>query len=210
MRTVNPEKIAQQKNEIIAAAIRAFSRIGLDATLTADICKAAGISQGRLYYYFKSKEAVIDAVVQETFTSSLRLAQDVSAGEDLISAIVDSHEAVQARCRETGVSASLLREILNLAERDPNVHRLFGMHVQRSTDLIASRLRREREAGRLRPDANIDVLALAVGLTLSGAQALDGVAPHLGTAQIREVIEAILLPWMVQAKDKRIKRSKRS
>ena len=76
-------------------------------------------------------------------------------------------------------------------------------------DLIASGLVREREAGRLRPDADINVLARDVGLTLSGAQVLDGVGPRLGSARMRQTIEAIVLPWMIPAVEKSIKRSRR-
>ncbi|MDR1954806.1 MAG: TetR/AcrR family transcriptional regulator, partial [Candidatus Methanoplasma sp.] len=51
------------KNEIIAAATELFVRNGYENTTIEDILKEWKGSKGSLYYYFKSKEEILDAVV---------------------------------------------------------------------------------------------------------------------------------------------------
>jgi AcrR family transcriptional regulator len=52
-RDQNKEKT---KQKILAAALRLFKEQGLDATTTRQICKKAGIAEGTLFNYFKTKE----------------------------------------------------------------------------------------------------------------------------------------------------------
>lgn len=65
----NSEKNQQLRDQsiekIIAAALIQFSKKGLFATRIQDIANEAGISQGLLYRYFPSKEAIYVALVEE-------------------------------------------------------------------------------------------------------------------------------------------------
>ena len=55
-----------RRSEILAAATRVFGNKGFDATLMDEIAKAAGLAKGTLYLYFKSKDAIYQAVVRQT------------------------------------------------------------------------------------------------------------------------------------------------
>lgn len=54
----------EQKEAIIAAATKLFSRFGLEKTTMEDIAKAAKKGKSSLYYYFKSKEQVYAEVIR--------------------------------------------------------------------------------------------------------------------------------------------------
>ena len=53
-----------RREEILAAARRVFARNGLAATRIGDIATEAHISQGLLYHYFPTKEALFTAIVE--------------------------------------------------------------------------------------------------------------------------------------------------
>lgn len=55
----------ERKQEIVAAAIRVFARNGYEKTSISDIAKEINISQGLCYRYFKSKEEIYDAAIEE-------------------------------------------------------------------------------------------------------------------------------------------------
>ena len=55
----------EQKQKIIYAATRLFSRFGLEKTTMGDIAKAAKKGKSSLYYYFKSKEEVFAEVIKK-------------------------------------------------------------------------------------------------------------------------------------------------
>lgn len=55
-----------RKNEILDVASKLFAEKGFDHTSTREIIDQAGIARGTLYYHFKSKEEIMDALVERT------------------------------------------------------------------------------------------------------------------------------------------------
>ena len=55
----------QRRAELIAAARALFDRHGVDSVRVSDIVARVGVAQGTFYYHFQSKEAAVDAVVEE-------------------------------------------------------------------------------------------------------------------------------------------------
>lgn len=53
----------ERKNEILDAAEQLFGTKGFDNTSTNDILNEIGIARGTLYYHFKSKEEILDAMI---------------------------------------------------------------------------------------------------------------------------------------------------
>ena len=85
MPKITDEKKEARRQQILAAAVRCFSRDGFHATTTADIVREAGVSQGALYLYFATKDDIVVA-----------LADDRHQGEMFLTALVDSEpDAVQ-------------------------------------------------------------------------------------------------------------------
>lgn len=53
----------ERKNEILDVAEKLFGTKGFDNTSTSDILNEIGIARGTLYYHFKSKEEILDAMI---------------------------------------------------------------------------------------------------------------------------------------------------
>ena len=53
----------ERRNEILDVAGRLFATKGFDGTSTNDILEEIGIARGTLYYHFKSKEDILDAMI---------------------------------------------------------------------------------------------------------------------------------------------------
>lgn len=54
---------AQRPGEIIEAAFEAFAERGFAATRMEDIAARAGVTKGAVYFYFKTKESLFEAMV---------------------------------------------------------------------------------------------------------------------------------------------------
>jgi AcrR family transcriptional regulator len=78
---------AERANEIIAVAEELFISKGFTATAVSDIVGKIGVAQGLFYYYFKSKEEVLDAIVERYANLLLQTTQDI-AQDNAINAIV--------------------------------------------------------------------------------------------------------------------------
>jgi TetR/AcrR family transcriptional regulator len=57
----------QSRIAILDAAVREFAREGVAGARTDAIAKSAGVNKALLYYYFKDKEAIYDAVLDRVF-----------------------------------------------------------------------------------------------------------------------------------------------
>lgn len=53
------------REKILSGADKLFQKYGLTKTTMEDIAKEAGKGKSTLYYYFKSKEEIFDAIIQE-------------------------------------------------------------------------------------------------------------------------------------------------
>ncbi len=60
----NQQIRAEQRAKILDAALQVFARKGLAATMD-DVAASASISHGLAYRYFASKEALIQALVEQ-------------------------------------------------------------------------------------------------------------------------------------------------
>ncbi|MDO4482297.1 MAG: helix-turn-helix domain-containing protein, partial [Bacillota bacterium] len=73
----------ERKEEILDAAERLFEAKGFDNTSTGDILDAVGIARGTLYYHFKSKEDILDGVIQRITDQLIRRAGETAGNKEL-------------------------------------------------------------------------------------------------------------------------------
>ncbi|OBZ16056.1 TetR/AcrR family transcriptional regulator [Bacillus sp. FJAT-26390] len=69
----------ERRNEIIDAADELFGQKGFDGTSTNDILEKVGIARGTLYHHFKSKEDIMDALIERYGVRLLGTAQEIAA-----------------------------------------------------------------------------------------------------------------------------------
>lgn len=81
MRTV--KKAEERKNEILDAADALFGQKGFDGTSTNDILEKVGIARGTLYHHFKSKEDIMDALIDRYAVRLLDRAQAVALDKSI-------------------------------------------------------------------------------------------------------------------------------
>lgn len=68
-----------RKNEILDVAERLFGTKGFDSTSTSDILNEIGIARGTLYYHFKSKEEILDAMISRVMNRLVKRAEAIAA-----------------------------------------------------------------------------------------------------------------------------------
>lgn len=60
-----PKVVEDRREQILDAAIRIFAQKGFVRATNRDVAHEAGITTGLIYYYFKSKEDLLKAVLEE-------------------------------------------------------------------------------------------------------------------------------------------------
>ncbi|MBU1175318.1 MAG: TetR/AcrR family transcriptional regulator [Alphaproteobacteria bacterium] len=90
-----------RKREIAAAAQALFVEKGFAETRISDIARRIGVSQGVFYYYFGSKEDVVDAIVagymSELIAASEQAAAGVSEPLARLAALAEAQQRINAQ-----------------------------------------------------------------------------------------------------------------
>ncbi|WP_294467184.1 TetR/AcrR family transcriptional regulator [uncultured Anaerofustis sp.] len=73
----------ERKNEILDIAEQQFVAKGFDNTSTNDILREIGIARGTLYYHFKSKEEILDAVTERITEQLVEKAKEIFNKKEL-------------------------------------------------------------------------------------------------------------------------------
>lgn len=126
MRIVKEAEV--RKEEILDAAEKLFAAKGFDNTSTGDILDAVGIARGTLYYHFKSKEDILDGVIQRITD---QLMQD--AGEIVRKKELPVLERLTKAILSLNVESKIGCEIMEQVHRPQNAL----MHQKMQTTLLA-------------------------------------------------------------------------
>lgn len=70
------------KLEIVAAADDLFYRQGFDHTSFADIADVVGLSRGNFYYHYRTKDEILDAVIDRRIEATRGMLAGWAAGSD--------------------------------------------------------------------------------------------------------------------------------
>ena len=159
-RTLNHNKLAvgEKREAILRAAITVFAHNGYFNAKVADIAREAGVADGTVYLYFKSKEEILHSIFDRSVDEAL------TAARAQIEAIADARERLRR-------IAFLHLERLG-ADRDLAV--VFQVELRGSTkfmeefsaagfaeylELIRSTFEEGQRAGVFRRDLNAKVVA---------------------------------------------------
>jgi TetR/AcrR family transcriptional regulator, transcriptional repressor for nem operon len=82
-------RVLGKRERLVDAARQAFYEQGIERTTLADISAAAGVPLGNVYYYFKTKDDIVDAVVE----SHLREARGI------LKSIEDDYDSPRERLK---------------------------------------------------------------------------------------------------------------
>jgi len=120
----NSKEAEERKKEILDVAEELFTAKGYEGTSTTDILERVGIARGTLYYHFKSKEEILDALIDriiQGMVSNIRLA------------LSDKSTALQKLISFVGamkVDSAIGKEITDYAHKPQNA--LMHQKIQNS------------------------------------------------------------------------------
>ena len=155
------DRSVRSRAAILAAAERLFAGSGLDGTRTETIAAEAGVNKALLYYYFKSKDALYEAVVENharEFHQRAMAAMDsrAEAGEVILAYVGMSFDFIAAR---PYFPALIQRLSMSGGRRFERLARKYSVPL---ADRLAAVIERGVRSGEFRPvDPEHTVISLA-------------------------------------------------
>ncbi len=123
-----PDEESAKRRQIIAGARAVFLAQGFDAASMNDIARAAGVSKGTLYVYFRHKEQLFEAIVDQECEAQAEGIFDLDADDHDVEAVLTrlGNAYVRFLCRPE--KASAIRTVIAIADRMPELGRKFYEH----------------------------------------------------------------------------------
>lgn len=169
-----PSVSAERTKQILEAASDVFAKKGFYKARMDDIASKANLSKGALYLYFKSKDAIINALLDRLFQHEFR---NLVALED------DEGSALEHLLRFTDSITSDLHNYLRLI---PVAYEYLGL-------IFRNKLVQQTFRQHLRTYVNLTVPIIQEGITNGEFRALD---PTDVTLALGAIFEGMILLWV--------------
>jgi AcrR family transcriptional regulator len=160
-----PDLTAERREQILNAAEKVFNRLGFNKARMDDIVVESGLSKGALYWYYKSKDAIILALLDRVFMGEMAQFEKLVDAEGTASERLDqlTRAMVQDMARFKHLMP-LIYEFVALAARRKSVRSKLGGYYQSYHRLLTQILQQGLDSGEF-VDLNPDEAALAfIGL----------------------------------------------
>jgi AcrR family transcriptional regulator len=148
---------ADRRLHLIETAIRVFTEGSYRGTTTAEIARAAGVSEPILYRHFASKRdlylAALEHVWAKTRESWERTLEEASDACAAVEAIGKGHVSVRSPKLQL---AELWVQALSEASEDPVLKRHLRRHMREVHDFVAGLIRRGQEQGAIAAERDAD------------------------------------------------------
>ena len=157
MPKVSEDQLAARRGAILDAARRAFARHGYEGATVKVLEAETGLSRGAIFHHFRDKEALFLALAED---DAARTAATV-ADSGLVQVMRDLRE------KDAGWLGVQL-EVRRKLRTDPEFAERWAERQEAVRRATEERLQRQREAGVVRTDVPVPILADFLRLVLDG------------------------------------------
>ena len=175
---VSQDHLDARRRQILDGARECFARHGYEGATVRRLEEATGMSRGAIFHHFRDKESLFLALARD---DAQRMA-DVVAEQGLVQVMRD---LLSRRASDSGWLGTRL-EVSRRLRTDPEFRARWASQSKALTDATRERLQRQAEAGKLRTDVPVEVLARYLEL------ALEGLVSHLAMGLPADDLEPVL------------------
>jgi AcrR family transcriptional regulator len=180
MSATRPRLTAEERRAaVLECACLIFSKYSYRSATTAEIARAAGVTEPVLYRHFTSKRELYLAALT-TAWAECRDMWDAAIAEETDPAFwvtAMGHSYLAAKDKR-GHVANLWVQALTEASDDPEIRRYIRRHMREVHEYVAAVIRRAQELGGILPDRDPDAEAwifISIGLLGTVSKRLGGV-----------------------------------
>jgi AcrR family transcriptional regulator len=177
---VSQDQLDARRREILGAARSCFARHGYEGATVRRLEEATGLSRGAIFHHFRDKDSLFLAVAED---DAAAMAETV-ARNGLVQVMRDLLDRAAAP-ETTGWLGSQL-EVSRRLRTDPEFAKRWAQRSAAIAEATRERLHRQRDAGVLRDDVPLDVLAQFLEL------AYDGLVLHLAMGRPADDLDPVL------------------
>lgn len=191
----------ERRRQLLDIAAELFAERGYARTTTAELAKAAGVTEPVIYRHFDSKRDLFVALIEETATLTLELWQErldtTQDPAERLDILLGSNPMVALGDDEASAYRIVLQSITETG--DPVIHRAVNDHFRTLHAFVAKEVERAQAArkvsARLAPEMIAWMLIdVALGFGVLSAMGVEGHNQSSSDTGLVGVIRQILMP----------------
>ncbi|MCS5735724.1 TetR/AcrR family transcriptional regulator [Herbiconiux daphne] len=168
-----------RKEEIIEAATAYFGRVGFHKATMIQIAADCGISRAGLLHHFGSKEELLAAVLEtRERVDYARFRAHIEMSPPGLGVLRSFVAGALESMTTPGLVGLYVVLSAEATDSEHPAHDYFAARYERVRSGVTMALEQAKEAGSLRDDVNIDVLAAELPALMDGLQVQWLLAPH--------------------------------
>src|SRR5580700_2268902 len=172
-------RTGDKRVRILDAAVRVFAKKGFHATRVSEVANAAGVADGTIYLYFKSKDELL-----------------VSLFEDRVERLL---AFLHSDLPRSGSASDKLRRVielqLGLLEGERDLAEVVTVIIRQSTKLM-------KEYAAPKFTAYLDAIARVVADGQTSGELRADISPHLAARAIFGALDGIAMTWALGKADR--------
>ncbi|QRP49641.1 TetR/AcrR family transcriptional regulator [Amycolatopsis sp. FDAARGOS 1241] len=161
MPRVSQDHLDARRRQILDGSRVCFARYGYEGATVRRLEEATGLSRGAIFHHFRDKESLFLALAED---DAVRMA-DVVAEQGLVQVM---RELLAGDSEHPADWLGTRLEVSRRLRTDPEFRARWAERSEQLTTATRERLTRQREAGNLRDDVDVDVLTAFLELVLEG------------------------------------------
>ena len=161
-----------KRERILKAAVKVFARSGFHATRVSEVAKAAGVADGTIYLYFKSKEELLFSLFEDRIQKLLAFMREE------LPKLPDAPSRLRA----------IIDMQLGLLEGERDLAEVITVILRQSTRLM-------KEFATPHFSAYIDAIAKIISEGQANGTFRTDVSPHISARALFGALDGITLTW---------------
>jgi TetR/AcrR family fatty acid metabolism transcriptional regulator len=177
-------KANDKRARILEAAVKVFAERGFHTATVAEIARAAGVADGTIYLYFKSKDDLLLRLFDEKMTEIVEEARTAVAAE----------KTAPAKLRR------FIQLHLSLVERNPDLASVLIVELRQSAQFL-------KALGRNKLAAYVDLIAEVVKAGQEKGELLDVVSPATAKRAIFGALDELALAFLLSGRKNNLRKT---
>jgi TetR/AcrR family transcriptional regulator, fatty acid metabolism regulator protein len=174
----NGRRSGDKRERILKAAVKVFAKSGFYATRVSEVAKAAGVADGTIYLYFKSKDELLVSLFEDRVERLLAFMREE----------LPKHETAPEKLRR------VIEMQLGLLEGERDLAEVITVILRQSTKLM-------KEYAAPRFIAYLDAIARIVADGQAHGDFRTDVSPHLVARSLFGALDGVALTWALGRAD---------
>ncbi len=189
---------AKRKTQLLDTAATVFASMGYHGTTTAELAKAAGVSEPIIYRHFKSKKGLFIELIERTGQDTLGVWKknlaDLSEPAERLLKLLASNPMVEAKAQ---VRYRVIVQAMTETQ-DPEITAALQGHIQKLHTFIAQELLAAQDAGVAKAAFSAELVAwllihIALGYGTLTSLGVPGQGTDVQGRHIDEIIAGLVL-----------------